>query len=310
MKMGLARHFFALVFAITPWLYACSDSTDTGGNAGTAGTAGNAGSAGTAGGGGSEGGAEQQFIGTPTIQQVPWAPGQKLKIDVKGGNIRFGEVASKAIVVNEGAAPAGCGAGLCVQFTPIVLMSSQEKEAANQQMKAASEGGNLVLEASQQGQEAVVSVSLSSTPSAPAASLSAVVNVWLPAEFDGDIAATAESGAIVLRGVRRGATARTGLGTIDVKLEQIAAGASSGELRAETGDVLLSVPASASISVQGQTGFSGTVSLDGQPGGWQTVDGSTEQAATFCGNNACNAQSEGNWFLKTEFGDVRVTLEP
>lgn len=305
------RHWAAMSAACYLWLSACSDEATTQSNPGGAGSAGSTqNTGGTAGSGGSDTtGAIVQFIGSPTFAKVDWTSGQKLQINVAGGKIRIGPTAAVAITVNTANPPAECGSGLCVRFLPIVAMSPQNQEGANQQMKTTAEGGHLDLKAAQEGGIATVAVSVSGSASSYDESLSAVVDVWLPQGFDGDIAATAESGEISLSGVRRGATAKTGLGNVNVKLEAISPGASSGEIQTQLGDVLFSAPKSANISIQGQSDATGEVLISPGISGWQMVEGSTAQAATFCGNTACQGQSEGNWSLKSEFGSVQITLE-
>jgi len=251
----------------------------------------------------------QYISSTPVLQEAAWTAGQALRIGVTGGNVRTGQATTSITINPQGAdsAAAGCkdASKVCVRFTAANNDTKENRDEATRQMKVVADGGNLVVSAANSGTEVIVKAEQSGKFNS---ALTALVDVWVPAAFDGDIVANSDSGGISVRGARKGASVKTGLGDIAFDLNGIAPNASSGSITTSNGDILFNVPRAANINVQGQVSGPGdTVRID-TVDGWKLVDSSTEQAATFCGNTACTGTNDGLWQLKaTDLGSIQVS---
>ncbi len=255
-----------------------------------------------------------QYLGTPIVQQVAWTDGQRLTVGIVGGNIRTGSTASTSITVNPhstGGKPAECSDvnQVCVRFIPINNDSKDRKDEATRQMKQVADGGNLVTSAGTDANGVLITVALDNKNGKFNSSLSAIADVWIPDNFNGDIVAKSESGGISVRGARKGATVETGLGSIAFDLASVIPTTTDNTITTRNGDIIFTVPRTANINIQGQvSGGSDTVAID-TVAGWQEVEGSTAQAATFCGNAACTGQAEGLWRLNaTSLGSIKINL--
>ncbi|MCU0658829.1 MAG: hypothetical protein MUF64_27285 [Polyangiaceae bacterium] len=256
-----------------------------------------------------------QYTGTPIVRQVAWADGQRLFVGITGGNLRVGNTASTSITINPhstGGKPAECSdpAQVCVRFIPINNDTKDREAEATRQMKQVADGGNLNVAAGTDASGVNIQVTQNGTNGKYNSSLSAVADVWVPDAFNGDVVAKSESGGISVRGARRGAEVQTGLGSIafDLAPNALPTGADS-RITTDNGDIIFRVPTASNISIQGKvSGQSDVVRID-NAAGWQMLDGSTEQAATFCGNAACTGQTQGNWVLTaTSLGSIQVNL--
>lgn len=250
----------------------------------------------------------QYISSTPVLQEAAWAAGQTLRIGVTGGNIRTGQATTSITINPQGAdsAAAGCkdASKICVRFTAANNDTKENRDEATRQMKLVADGGNLLVSASS-GTEVIVKAEQSGKFNS---ALTALVDVWVPAAFDGDIVANSDSGGISVRGARKGASVKTGLGDIAFDLSAVAPNASSGTITTSNGDILFNLPRAANLNVQGQVSGPGdTVRIDAVDG-WKQVDGSTEQAATFCGGTACSGTNDGLWKLQaTDLGSIQVS---
>ncbi|MCS6902272.1 MAG: hypothetical protein RMJ98_21675 [Myxococcales bacterium] len=255
-----------------------------------------------------------QYIGTPIVRQVAWTDGQRLTVGIVGGNIRTGETASTSITINPhstGGKPAECSDAtqVCVRFLPINNDTKDRKDEATRQMKQVAEGGNLLTNVGSDANGVVVTVDLDNRNGKYNSSLSAIADIWIPDNFNGDIVAKSESGGISVRGARRGATVETGLGDIAFDLVSVIPTTTDNTITTRNGDIIFSVPRSANLNIQGQVSGAGDKVLIDTVTGWQEVEGSTEQSATFCGNAACSGQSEGLWKLNaTSLGSIQIKL--
>jgi hypothetical protein len=260
------------------------------------------------------------YVGTTITKQAPVADGQRLTISVTGANVRLGDTASVSINVNpDGARPGACAdaAQLCIQFIPINSDTADRVDEVTRQMKQVEDGGNLITRVGTDANGVLIEVLQDGKNGKYNTALSATVQVWAPASFSGDIVANSATGDISVRGARRAATVTTGLGDIAFDLSAITPGASGGEITSGNGDITFNLPGTANLNVTGDArGAGGVVSIAARTG-WQEIEGSTTQAATFCGNTACSGKSEGlhagsttraDWALKTELGSILITL--
>ncbi len=257
---------------------------------------------------------------TLPVQQFDWASGQALRIGVNGGNVTFGELAGTAITVNVHGtvtAPAGCTDPnlICVQFTPINNDTKSNKANAEREMLLVENGGNLVATASRNAAgDVVIDVHTDATNGGKvSSSLSARVDVMIPAAFDGDLVAISANRKISVIGPRRGLDVRTENGDVYVEIpSDVVPAAPDDKFRrvyTGLGDITFRASSSANISVQAITnGTSSDVVTIDNVSGWQQQPGSTEQSATFCGNTACNGATDGNWYLETDLGNIEVSL--
>jgi hypothetical protein len=303
-------------------LLACSDdssSSGAGNAAGSGGAAGNNGSQSGSGGSGGSGGNDsltvQYTSSLPVVKEVAWAAGQGVTVGVAGGNVRFGDTTTSITVNPHSSASSNrCTdvTKVCFVFTAINQGTTEERDEAIRQMKETANGGNLDFSAGLVGSAVTATVVRSAASGKFFPALSALVDVYVPTGFDGDVTANTTSGGVSVRGARRAATITTGLGDIAFELDGIAPGNSQGEITTGNGDILFTAPSTANISIQGDArGVGGSVLLSGSPVGWSQVQGSTDQAATFCGGTACAtpAVSDGNWSLKTELGAIEIQLK-
>jgi hypothetical protein len=277
--------------------------------------------AGSGGGGasGSDGGeTTKPYVGTPVIKQAAVTDGQRLTISVTGANVRVGNTAAVSINVNpDGARPGECAdaAQLCIRFIPINYDTADRIDEATRQMKQVEDGGNLITRVGTDANGVLVEVLQDSKNGEYNTALSAVVEVWAPTAFGGDIVANSATGDISVRGARRAATATTGLGNITLDLASITPGASGGDISTGNGDVFFTLPGAANLNISGDARNAGGMVSITPKTGWQEIEGSTTQAATFCGNTACSGKSEGlhagsttraDWVLKTELGSIGI----
>lgn len=255
-----------------------------------------------------------QYTGTPISQQVPWTSGQRLTVALAGGSVRTGSTASRSIGIfpnSTGGKPAECSdpAQVCVRFIPINNDTKDRRDEATRQMKQVADGGNLQTTAGTDPNGVLVTATQNAQNGKFNNSLSAIVDVWIPDNFDGDIVAKADSGDIEVTGARKGATVQTGLGDIAFTLAEARATTTDNTISTDNGDIIFSLPSAANINIQGQVSGPGDVVRIDNATGWQIIDGSTEQAATFCGNTACSGQPQGLWKLAaTSLGSIQVKL--
>lgn len=260
------------------------------------------------------------YVGTPIFKQAPVVDGQRLTISVTGANLRVGDTASVAINVNpDGARPGECAdaAQHCIRFIPINNDTADRVDEVTRQMKQVEDGGNLVTRVGTDANGVLVEVLQDGKNGKYNTALSAVVEVWAPASFNGDIVANSATGDISVRGARRAATVTTGLGDIAFDLSAITPGASGGDITSGNGDITFTLSGAANLNISGDARNAGGEVIIDTRTGWSQLEGSTTQAATFCGNNACNGQSEGlhagsatraDWVLKTELGSIDINL--
>lgn len=260
------------------------------------------------------------YVGTPIIKQAAAVDGQRLTISVTGANLRVGDTASVSINVNPaGARPGECAdaAQHCIRFIPINNDTADKEAEVTRQMKQVEDGGNLITRVGTDANGVLVEVLQDGKNGKYNTALSAVVEVWAPAAFNGDIVANSATGDISVRGARRAATVTTGLGDIAFDLSAITPGASGGDITSGNGDIIFTLPGAANLNISGDARSAGGEVIIDTRTGWSQLEGSTTQAATFCGNNACNGQSEGlhagsttrsDWALKTELGSIKINL--
>lgn len=255
-----------------------------------------------------------QYTGTPIAQSFAWSDGQRLKVSVTGGNLRVGNTASTSITINpysQGGAPAECSdtSKICVRFIPINNDTKDRRDEATRQMKQVGDGGNLQTSVGSDEGGVLVAVTQNAQNGKYNSTLSAVVDVWVPANFNGDIVATSDSGGISVRGARKAAVVQTGLGSIAFDLADILPNTADNKITTENGDIIFTVPKTANINIQGQVGGANDTVLIDNVEGWSQVEGSTDQAATFCGNTACDGHADGLWKLQaTKLGSIQIKL--
>jgi hypothetical protein len=226
-----------------------------------------AGVAGSGGGGASgSAGAEtlKPYVGTPIFKQAPVVDGQRLTISVTGANLRVGDTASVAINVNpDGARPGECAdaAQHCIRFIPINNDTADRVDEVTRQMKQVEDGGNLVTRVGTDANGVLVEVLQDGKNGKYNTALSAVVEVWAPASFNGDIVANSATGDISVRGARRAATATTGLGDIAFDLSAITPGASGGDISTGNGDITFTLPGAANLNISGDARSAGGMSV-------------------------------------------------
>lgn len=294
-----------------------------------------------------EGETTTQYVSsTPVFREVAWAAGQSVKISVQGANVRVGDIASTSITVNPGGAPADCkeaATKVCVKFTAIHNDTKENRDRAVQQMKLVEEGGMLAVSAAAQGNDILISAGPSG--SGAGSGLSALVDVFLPPAFDGQIVANTGTGAVSVIGAKNSVSAKTGLGAIAIDVAGTATpgnyivsaktelgdiaitmpagapaagvvwgtGASGDEysLRSDQGDIQLTVPVAANMDIQALAeGPGANISLSFEaPAGWKQQEGSTATAATYCGNAACDGSVKGGlWEVAAKFGSINLVF--
>ena len=256
------------------------------------------------------------YKGTAIVQEVAWTAGQALRVGVAGGNVRYGDATTSITVNVHGVTTiAGCTDvnKVCVQFTPINADTQERREEATRQMKQVSNGGNLsttIVNDATQG--VVIEVKRDTANSATFnSSLSALVDVLIPAGFDGDIiAGTNNIGDVVIKGVRRGLKVNVDNGNVLVQLGAVIA-IRGGErtVTALDGDITFQVPAASLVSVQAQANADDptlqTVELRGATAGWKPELANTIHSATF--SNILGG-GDGNWSLKALSGAIAIDL--
>jgi hypothetical protein len=245
-----------------------------------------------------------EFVGTPVEQDIDWAPGQPLNIDVKGASVRTGTQASTSITVGSNASvPAG---KIHVRFTPINNETQENKAKASTEMNSPTNGGNLVLSAGSANGAVSISVGTTGTHSN---GLSATVDITVPAGFDGAVVAKTATGDVSIQAVQSSVTTSTGLGNVAVTLAGVPAAGTSGNIVSDQGDITFSVPKAANLGVVATTDSLNSVVYTENVAGWQEVSGSTAQAARLCGGTACSGVSTGDWTINAKFGSVQINIQ-
>lgn len=169
-----------------------------------------------------------QYHGTTTQPvSIPWSSGQGVQITAKGGDTRLDKLASSAIQILDRNAPAGT---IVVTFTPIEANGGDQAGADQAQQEMTND---LTYTTQNDGSGVVIGVVRNSTSQS---SLSAVIDVSLPPEFDGGIGANAEDGDITIRVGASSVTAKTGVGDVEVE-----SGAGNFDLGTNNGTILLKV---------------------------------------------------------------------
>lgn len=237
-----------------------------------------------------------------------WTAGQTIRINVKGGNVRSG-FAATAITVSGGGAAGTVG----VNFRPFESNTKEKADAAKKELTE-----NLVLDVSESNGEVVVSVSQTGTHQS---SLSARVDLTLPAGFAGAIVASSESGDVSIDGANgsvdvstsnadvditgaiHGLKVQTDNGDVAVELSEPAASDDSGSISTDR-DIALFVPAASDISLSAQAGELVSFVPDPLPAGWaDTVESDNNKAIT--GNKG----STSTWTLNnTDFAFSHITV--
>lgn len=253
-----------------------------------------------------------QYTGTPIVQQVAWADGQRLTVAVAGGDVRVGDTASTSIAINPhsqgGGKPAECTDAnqVCIRFTPINNDTKDRRDEATRQMKQVADGGNLQTSAGTDANGIVATVTQNAQNGKFNNSLSAVVDVWVPDAFNGDVVAKSDSGGISVRGARKGATVQTGLGDIAFDLTNVIATTTDNTITSDQGDITFNIPKTSNLNIQGTASGIDNEVFSSTAEGWKLIEGSTKQAATFCGNTACSGTADGLWKLTAKFGSVKI----
>jgi hypothetical protein len=188
----------------------------------------------------------QEFIGTPVKQEVDWNAGQKVLIDVRGGNVRVGSTAAVAITVNP-----GTSSKIQITFTPINNDTAENKDKAVREMGSPANGGSITFNAGP-AVDGSGAVAISNVNSGTHSSgLSARIDVLVPPNFDGELEAIADFGDVSVAGVNKRVVASTGLGDVFVELNAaLPPGLAGGQLFSKFGDVKLRVPSASNINIQ------------------------------------------------------------
>lgn len=252
------------------------------------------------------------YTGSEIAQEVAWSDGQRLTVAVAGGDIRVGDTASTSITVNPhssgGAKPATCTDvnKVCIRFIPINNDTKDRRDEATRQMKQVADGGNLQTSAGTDANGVVATVTQNAQNGKYNNSLSATVDVWVPDAFNGDVVAKSDSGGISVRGARKGATVQTGLGDIAFDLTNVIATTTDNTITSDHGDITFNIPKASNLNIQGTASGIDNEVYTSTADGWKLIEGSTAQAATFCGNAACTGSPDGLWKLNAKFGSVKI----
>ena len=242
-----------------------------------------------------------QFVGSLVTQHVPWAAGQGITIAVPGGNLRSGPTATSITV------SPGSGADIQVTFTPFVSDTAANEASARMSMNDPTHGGNLILTSNGGSGSSPASIGVSFTGTHQS-SLSATVDIILPAGFDGAINATTDSGDVSVAGTQHGVNvASNGPGNIEVDLGTVLP-TDTGVITTDLGDITLKVPTAASLDIQAQA--TSTLTTTPNPissaAGWMEVPGGTDQVGTFRGNGGTQSTP---WQLKTNLGAIQIDVQ-
>ena len=229
-----------------------------------------------------------QIIGEARNGSANYTAGQSIRVSIDGANTRRGSMTT-AILVKSG----GDAGVVSAQFTPFI--SAETTDEANTKFKSLTTD----IRADSANNEIVVVVDANGKDS----SMSARVDLVIPAEFEGNIVVSTSDGDIEINGANgfvdvttglgdilvggeiHGVNAQTDNGDVEVDLSNEIASDEGGSIYTGLGDITLKIPASSSFSLQAVTDGDGQVSAPNPlPSGWVASEENTTTAQSFRAN--------------------------
>jgi hypothetical protein len=238
-----------------------------------------------------------QFQGTAKDADVAWTAGQPISINVTGGNVRVGDMTTSIRVIP------GSGSSVKVKFYPFISVVKDEEADGRRQM-------NELLTLSASNDNGTVNIAVQQTGTHNS-SLSARVDVELPAGYNAPINASSQNGDIYLEGAMPSVNAAAdGVGDVNVVLTSPITAGNKGSIVSKGGKIGLEVPNSSVVVFRAQTEPDQKISYNATlPANWSEAEGSTASAATLIGN-AGTANEE--WTLSTvgsAFGKIEIDIK-